>query len=264
MLVANPDVPCLRNLQRLIDAVKAGGCRRRARSGSSSIARRSSACCSTVADRARARPEHRLQREQRLPHGGVGGELRRAGLDLRASELTGQLEAIAGRSRAAAERSPAYPRTRSLTTVAPRCDSGASQNRSTSACSRSRRWMAARCTPLPRPWISRTPAVPLRRAASQVVVDDRHDVPRCESMQIDASSIGTRDAAHAVHCRGHLGGDAAARGEVADHRHPPRRAGGHQVVEDLVGRRLVEDALVAELEQVVLQGLQLDARASGT
>ena len=25
MLVANPDVPCLRNLQRIIDAVKAAG-----------------------------------------------------------------------------------------------------------------------------------------------------------------------------------------------------------------------------------------------
>ena len=42
------------------------------------------------------------------------------------------------------------------------------------------------------------------------------------------------------------------------------RAGGDQVVEDLVGHGLVEDALVAELEQVVLQRLQLEARSSGT
>ena len=60
---------------------------------------------------------------------------------------------------------------------------------------------------------------------------------------------------------GHLGRDAAARGEVADHRHAPRLARGDEVVEDLVGRRLVEDALVAIAEQVVLQRLQLEARA---
>ena len=37
-----------------------------------------------------------------------------------------------------------------------------------------------------------------------------------------------------------------------------------QVVENLVGDRLVENPLVPELEQIVFEGLELDARASGT
>ncbi len=61
------------------------------------------------------------------------------------------------------------------------------------------------------------------------------------------------------------GRDAATGGEGAGDAHAPRRAGGHQVVEDLVGGRFVEDAAVAVGQQVVLQGLQLDtAVASGT
>ena len=63
--------------------------------------------------------------------------------------------------------------------------------------------------------------------------------------------------------RGDRGGDAAARGEVADHGHPPGPAGRHQVVEDAVGRGLVEDPLVAEPQQVVLQRLQLEAGRVG-
>src|SRR5262249_42570683 len=57
--------------------------------------------------------------------------------------------------------------------------------------------------------------------------------------------------------------DAAARGEVADDRHAPRGAGGDEIVEDLVGDRLVEDALVAELEKIVLQRLQLETPLVG-
>ena len=40
-------------------------------------------------------------------------------------------------------------------------------------------------------------------------------------------------------------------------------AGGNEVVEDLVGQRLVEHTLVAVFVQVVLQGLQLDAGLIG-
>src|SRR5262245_66653308 len=53
--------------------------------------------------------------------------------------------------------------------------------------------------------------------------------------------------------------DAAARRELALDRHPLRLAGGDEIVEDLVGGALVEDAFVAVVEQVVLQRLQLDA-----
>ena len=54
-------------------------------------------------------------------------------------------------------------------------------------------------------------------------------------------------------------GDTAAGGEIAHHGHPPRRAGGDQIVEDLVGGGLVEDSAIAELNQVILERLQLDA-----
>src|SRR5687767_9957247 len=54
--------------------------------------------------------------------------------------------------------------------------------------------------------------------------------------------------------------DPAADGEIADHRHPPGPAGRDEVVEDLVGDRLVEDPLVAEFDHVVLERLQLEAQ----
>src|SRR5688572_23205631 len=55
----------------------------------------------------------------------------------------------------------------------------------------------------------------------------------------------------------------ATRRKGAGDRHPARLARSHEVVEDLVGHRFVEDALVPELEQVVLQGLQLEAEGVG-
>ena len=57
--------------------------------------------------------------------------------------------------------------------------------------------------------------------------------------------------------------DAAAHRKVADDGHAPRLAGGNQVVEDLVGHVLVEDAPVAELDEVILQRLELDAARAG-
>ena len=59
------------------------------------------------------------------------------------------------------------------------------------------------------------------------------------------------------------GGDAAAGREVALDGHPPRLAGGDQVVEDLVGRRFVEDAAVAVLEEVALSDLSSMQAAAG-
>src|SRR4051794_15208580 len=57
--------------------------------------------------------------------------------------------------------------------------------------------------------------------------------------------------------------DAAAHRKVTGHRHPPRLEQGDEVVEDLVGDRLVEDPAVAKLDHVVLQRLQLHARRVG-
>ena len=58
---------------------------------------------------------------------------------------------------------------------------------------------------------------------------------------------------------GHGGRDAAACRKRADHGDPPRLAGRDQVIEDLISDRLVEDAAVAEVDQLILQRLQLDA-----
>src|SRR5688572_28964927 len=63
--------------------------------------------------------------------------------------------------------------------------------------------------------------------------------------------------------RGDDGLHAATNGKIAHDRHAPRRAGGNQIVEDLVRHRFEEDAPVAELEHVVLQRLQLDAAVAG-
>src|SRR5262249_17163340 len=49
------------------------------------------------------------------------------------------------------------------------------------------------------------------------------------------------------------GRNAAARGEVADHGQSPGTAGGDQIVEDLIGHRFVENALLPEIDEVVLQ-----------
>ena len=57
--------------------------------------------------------------------------------------------------------------------------------------------------------------------------------------------------------------DAAPHREVADDGHAAGVDGGDEVVEDLVGDVLVEDAAVSELDQVVLQRLQLDAQRVG-
>src|SRR5207249_4563575 len=59
------------------------------------------------------------------------------------------------------------------------------------------------------------------------------------------------------------GVDAAADREVPLHPEVARREHGDQVVEDAVGDRLVEVALVAERPQVQLERLQLDALLAG-
>ena len=79
MLVANPDVPCLRNLQRIIDAVRAAGVaterlqivlNRASEFGVLSTAQIERVLGFSIC----------VQRQQRLPHGRVGGEFGRAGV----------------------------------------------------------------------------------------------------------------------------------------------------------------------------------------
>lgn len=56
-----------------------------------------------------------------------------------------------------------------------------------------------------------------------------------------------------------VGGDAAAGREGAGDGHALGGAGLHEIVEDLVGGRFIENALVSIRQQVILQRLQFDA-----
>src|SRR5687767_3585430 len=78
------------------------------------------------------------------------------------------------------------------------------------------------------------------------------------------SSIGIRCATSPRRIGGGDDGlDTAPDGKIADDGHAARGAGRDEIVENPVGDRFEEDALVAELDQVVLEGLQLDAALGG-
>lgn len=127
LLVANPDVPCLRNLQRLVDTVKAAGVAGErlqvVLNRASEFGVLSTAQIERVLGLAIA---HSVNSDYRTVASAVNSGVPVSAL--RDSELNGQLEAIARALAAAAER--AHP-VLSRTTVAPRWDSGASQKRST-------------------------------------------------------------------------------------------------------------------------------------
>jgi pilus assembly protein CpaE len=128
LLVANPDVPCLRNLQRLIDAVKAAGVagerlrivlNRASEFGVLSTAQIERVLGLTIA--------HSVTSDYRTVASAVNSGVPVSAL--RATELNLQMDTIA---RALAELSDRAHPVLSRTTVAPRWDSGASQKRSTS------------------------------------------------------------------------------------------------------------------------------------
>jgi hypothetical protein len=62
---------------------------------------------------------------------------------------------------------------------------------------------------------------------------------------------------------GDLGFDAATNRKVADNGHAPRLTGGDEIVEDLIRDIFVENAFVAEFDQVVFQCLQFDTEPVG-
>ncbi len=130
LLVANPDVPCLRNLQRLIDAVKTAGVPVERLQIVLNRASEFGVLSTAQIERVLGFND-RVQRQQRLPHGRVGGELGRAGVD--AAGLGDQWPARRDRagdrrvSRSGAGPGQASASRRRRTSVAPRCDSGASQ-----------------------------------------------------------------------------------------------------------------------------------------
>ena len=93
---------------------------------------------------------------------------------------------------------------------------------------------------------------------ADVFLDDGCDVARRKGVEVErgfdgnlSSRMGRRGRDDRLH--------AAADGEVADDGHAPRLTRGDEIVEDLIGDRLEEDAAIAEPEHVVLERLQLDA-----
>src|SRR5262249_7523440 len=164
--------------------------------------------------------------------------------------------------------------------VAPRWESWSSQKATTfawrsSACCTMPRW-----TPRPRPCTRRTTSKPAAEAASMYssTTDGMsRGANACRSISRPMGifvDIRARPKTPLVFgllslvftlliFRRHHRLDSPSHGEVAEHGHPARVNRSHQVVEDLVGHRLVEDALVPEFNEVVLQRLQLDARGVG-
>src|SRR5262249_34062635 len=151
--------------------------------------------------------------------------------------------------------------------VAPRCASVSSQNWTTSGWRSRRACTMPRWMPRPRPWIRRTsdrPASCAARRYSSTTEGMSAGAKACRASSLvmgtlTGSSVSTFLAASTprlldllwlVVFRDDVSRDAAASGKGANDRHVPRMTGGHQVIEDLVGRGLVEDALVAVAEQV--------------
>src|SRR5688572_3788906 len=159
-----------------------------------------------------------------------------------------------------------------------------------------------RCTPLPRPWISRTSRRPVSCAALMYSSTTDGISPGAKVWRSMCASIGTRcgmaDADHdtlrhrdtEISSGGMLGAsvprcvveattvgflargrvrrrddglDAAADREITDDRHSSRGARSHEIVEDLVGDGLVKDPSIAKPDHVVLQRLQLDTAVAG-
>src|SRR5688572_32148020 len=120
-----------------------------------------------------------------------------------------------------------------------------------------------RCTPLPRPWIRRISRKPAPWAAFTYSSTTDLISRGSKACRSSVPSIGTWCSMGIALLAGLVGRgdhrlDSAAHGEVADDGHAPGLASGDEVVEDLVGDRLVEDAAVSELDHVVLERLQLD------
>src|SRR5207237_6385824 len=86
--------------------------------------------------------------------------------------------------------------------------------------------------------------------------------PGAKACRSSSASIGMRIGWSDI-VRGDHGLDAAAYGKITDDGHAARLACGHQIVENLVRDVLVEDAAVAELDDVGLERLQLDTARVG-
>ena len=144
LLVANPDVPCLRNLQRLVDGVKAAGVpverlqvvlNRASEFGVLSTAQIERVLGFTIA--------FTVNSDYRTVASAVNSGCRSRRFARRSS--TGNSTRSRGRSPdSSVVDQVRESASRNRHTVAPRRDSGASQWRSTSGWSRKRRWMSAR------------------------------------------------------------------------------------------------------------------------
>ena len=103
--------------------------------------------------------------------------------------VTARYESAAALTRTARPRRAPVERARpdpdlSLATVAPRCDSGASQNASTAACRSSTAWTMPRCTPTSAV-VHESHLPPARARPPRGIGLDRRDVARRERVQVD-------------------------------------------------------------------------------
>src|SRR5436305_1752992 len=114
-----------------------------------------------------------------------------------------------------------------------------------------------RCTPRPRPWTTRTSSKPAAEAASMYSETTNGMSRGANGCRSSSGPIGMRVGKRQktedrlrlpVFSRDDRLHPAADR-EVADHGHAARVDRRDQVVEDLVGHRLVEDPSVAEVDQ---------------
>src|SRR5437763_16816003 len=119
-----------------------------------------------------------------------------------------------------------------------------------------------RWTPRPRPWIRRTSRRPASAAASTYSATTDGMSFGANACRSSSASRGIRNAIACVRRRDNRL-DPAPHREIADHGHPSRLTRGNEVVEDLIGHVLVEDAAVSELDHVVLERFQLDAARVG-
>src|SRR5437899_5909420 len=119
-----------------------------------------------------------------------------------------------------------------------------------------------RWTPRPRPCTSLTSLKPAAAAASTYSATTDAISRAAKACKSISGSIGMRIGRSYIGRRDH-GFDAAAHREVADDGHPARLARRDEVVEDLVRHGLVINAAIAELDDVVLEGLELDAPRIG-
>src|SRR5436190_1706764 len=119
-----------------------------------------------------------------------------------------------------------------------------------------------RWTPRPRPCTSRTSLRPAAAAASTYSATTDAMSRGAKACKSISGSIGMRIGRSDIRRRDDRL-DAPAHRKVAHDGHAPRLTCRDEIVQDLVRHRLIVNPAVAELDDVVLQRLELDASRVG-